>query len=51
MQELLEQGDPALTAEVMHFLLNGWPLPVYLSIHLRSVGINPEELQQHYDIY
>lgn len=50
MAELLELNNPALTSEVIHYLLNGQPLPVDLCIKLRTLGIDPIRLQNQYDI-
>jgi|MGYP003624356761 hypothetical protein len=50
MLELLRLGDSQLASTVMTHLMNGHPLPVDLCIKLKSLGIDPDKLQNQYDI-
>ena len=50
MLELLRLGDDDLTSEVMSHLIYGHPLPVDLSIKLNGLGIDPDQLQNQYDL-
>ena len=50
MLELLRLDDDELTTEVMSHLIQGQPFPVDLSIKLNGLGIDPDQLQNQYDI-
>ncbi len=50
MLELLKLNDADLCSEVMHHLINGQPLPVDLCIKLNDLGIDPDQLQNQYDL-
>lgn len=50
MLELLRLCDDELTSEVMTCLIYGEPIPVDLMIKLKTLGIDPEQLQTKYDL-